>query len=348
VSYRQDSERARRGWRGPRVRYDLIKEAVVAVCVVALLVVGLSVLFGSPKVDAISFQSWAKAAPEDFVGTTLAELTGTSGTATYGPPYTNNTENAQSIGPISPQAWFGVHTPVNAPQDFVIAPLTAWAPLSTDLQKALQQWQSASADQQTSWGDAALNSDIAIQGTTVTLAPKPAESPAPGESAAPEASPAPAASTDTGPIPTMLSVMLATAQSGALDSQQINAPGAQYSTDSTKSLLYVADGEYQASVAEYYNLLGDQWGVMNQIGNWPGQPWLWWFTMWYKVPGPIRGGFDYSDLIVIAFAIPLLLVVFFLPLIPGLRNLPRWLGAYRIIWRPYYRQYGSARKRPPA
>jgi hypothetical protein len=343
VSYRDDNVRALRGWRGPRVRYDLIKEGLVALGVVALLTVGLSALFSAPKVDAISFQSWAKAAPDDFVGTTLAELTGTSGSATYGPPYTGDTENAQSIGPLSPQTWFGVNTPVNASADFVVAPLTAWAPLSKDLQAAVGQWQSATPDQQAAWSDAALNSDIAIDGSTVALSPKPESSPAPDASPAP--SPAPAQGTDTGPIPTMLSAMLAGAQSGALDSQSVNGPGHQYATDYTRSLLYIADGEYAASVGEYYNLLGDQWGVMNQIGNWPGQPWLWWFTMWYRVPGPIRAGFDYSDLIVIVFAMSMLLLVFFLPFIPGLRNLPRWLRAYRIIWRPYYRRYGDSRKR---
>jgi hypothetical protein len=345
VSYREDEGRARRGWRGPRVRYDLINEGLVALTVVALLTVGLSVLFSSPKVDAISFQGWAKAAPDDFVGTTLAELTGTSGSATYGPPYTGDSENAQSIGPFSPQTWFGANTPVNSAEDFVIAPLTAWAPLDGDLELAVGRWKSATADQQAAWGDAALNSDISIDGTTVTLAPKPVSSPAPDASPAPSTSPAGAQDADTGPIPTMLSAMLAGARSGALDSQSVNGPGRQYSTDYTKSLLYIADGTYAASVGESYNLLGDQWGVMNQIGNWPGQPWLWWFTMWYLVPGPIRASFDYSDLIVIVFAMTMLLLVLFMPFIPGLRNLPRWLRLYRIIWRPYYRQYGDSRER---
>jgi hypothetical protein len=337
VSYREDTERARRGWRGPRVRYDLITEGLVALVVVALLITGLAVLFGSPKVDSITFRGWATAAPNDFVATTLAELTGTSASATYGPPYTNDTENAQSIGPISPQTWFGVNTPIDAPVDFVIAPLTAWAPLNKDLQQAVDQWQAAGDGQRAAWGETALNSDVVIDGTTVTLSPKPQGSE--GQSGTQQ--------TDAGPIATMLSAMLAGATSGALDSQSVNGPANHYATDYTKSQLFIADGEYSASVAEYYNLLGDQWGVMNQIGNWPGQPWLWWFTMWYLVPGPIRASFDYSDLIVIVFAMAALFLVFFLPFIPGLRNLPRWLRAYRIIWRPYYRRYGIPRQRSP-
>ena len=84
---------------------------------------------------------------------------------------------------------------------------------------------------------------------------------------------------------------------------------------------------------------------MNQIGNWPGQPWLWWYTMWYQVPGPIRAALGYSDLDAIAYALPLLALVFFLPFIPGLRSLPRFLRVHRLIWRDYYRTYGAS-KRP--
>ena len=33
------------------------------------------------------------------------------------------------------------------------------------------------------------------------------------------------------------------------------------------------------------HLTGDQWGVMNETGSYPGQPWLWLYTLWYQVPG---------------------------------------------------------------
>ncbi len=233
MSYRKDDQRARRGWRGPRVRYDLIKEGLIALTAVALLTVGLSAMFGSPKVEAISFQSWAKAAPDDFVSTTLAELTRTSGSATYGPPYTGDTENAQSIGPFSPQTWLGVTTPVDSSEDFVIAPLTAWAPFEAGLQQAVERWTAATADQHAAWGDVALGSDISIDGTTVTLTPNPESSATPH--ASPTSSPARAQSADAGPIPAMLSAMLTGARSGALDAQSVNGPDRQYTTDYTRS-----------------------------------------------------------------------------------------------------------------
>ena len=37
------------------------------------------------------------------------------------------------------------------------------------------------------------------------------------------------------------------------------------------------------------NLLGSQWGMMNETGAYPGQAWLWLYTFWYQVPfGPYQ------------------------------------------------------------
>ncbi len=124
----------------------------------------------------------------------------------------------------------------------------------------------------------------------------------------------------------------------------MDAPGALYTNDHTGSLLNIADGGYAADAGAHYRLTGEDWGVMNQIGNWPGQPWLWWYTMWYEVPGPIRTTLGHSDLAAIAYALPLLALVFFLPFIPGLRSLPRLLRVHRLIWRDYYRTYGASKR----
>jgi hypothetical protein len=63
------------------------------------------------------------------------------------------------------------------------------------------------------------------------------------------------------------SSMLAMAQSGAMDSQLINDPGAAYSMNYTKSLLYLADSKYLGEIATKYSLQGAQWGVMNELGS---------------------------------------------------------------------------------
>ena len=43
-------------WKGPYRRYDLVREFVVALVVVALLTVGLAVVFGSPDRKPITLK----------------------------------------------------------------------------------------------------------------------------------------------------------------------------------------------------------------------------------------------------------------------------------------------------
>lgn len=68
----------------------------------------------------------------------------------------------------------------------------------------------------------------------------------------------------------------------------MGAPGALYTNDHTRSPLNIADGSYAADSGAYYGLTGEDWGVMNQIGNRPGRPWLWSYTMCTRCQGPIR------------------------------------------------------------
>ena len=114
-------------WSGPKRPYDLVKEFVIALAVVTLLTVVLAAVFSSPDEQQVTLGQWAKGAPSDFVATAAAELAGTSGTATYGAPYTHDRTAAQKIGPFAPQNWAGVTTPVDTAADFVIRPLQAAA-----------------------------------------------------------------------------------------------------------------------------------------------------------------------------------------------------------------------------
>ena len=124
-SRRAQNERDARPWAGPWREYDIIKEGVVAVLVVSLLAIGLAVIFGSPDDSALTIKRWAAAAPNDVVATAVTELDGTSGTATYGAPYTHTAGAAQKIGPVSLQHIAGVTIPVNAARDFVLGPLSS-------------------------------------------------------------------------------------------------------------------------------------------------------------------------------------------------------------------------------
>ena len=82
----------------------------------------------------------------------------------------------------------------------------------------------------------------------------------------------------------MLANELTLARSGALDTDLL-AQQPFYGTNFTKPLLFIEDGAYFVNKATAMGLTGSQWGVMNETGSYPGQPWLWLYTLWYQVPG---------------------------------------------------------------
>ena len=87
--------------------------------VILALTLGLSILLSSPDVPSVTVQSWAKVAPADFLATAATELNGTSGSATYGPPYNNGTGSVQKLL-FSPAQLVGVRQPLHPAQDFVL------------------------------------------------------------------------------------------------------------------------------------------------------------------------------------------------------------------------------------
>ena len=104
-----------------------------------------------------------------------------------------------------------------------------------------------------------------------------------------------------------------------------------YGTDFTKPLLFLEDGQYYANLATAMNLTGDQWGVMNETGSYPGQPWMWLYQLWYHVPGwENSANLDLIAIYMTGLATLLLLLV---PFIPGLRDIPRLIPLHRLIWR---------------
>ena len=74
-------------WHGAYVPYDILKEALVALLVVGVLIVGLTIIFSSPDEHPVTLKSWSANDPVDFAQTAITELDGTSAVATYGPPY---------------------------------------------------------------------------------------------------------------------------------------------------------------------------------------------------------------------------------------------------------------------
>jgi hypothetical protein len=300
-----------REWRGPKRRYDIVKEATAASMIALLLVILLSALLSSPDDPPVTVASWAKIAPADFIATSASELAGTSKSATYGPPYDHGTASVQHLF-VGWQLLAGVRQPIDASQTFVISPLSKIAPTDARLARALGVYQAASPSVQTGWDQAYLSAV-----THVTFRSGVPYIPA-------------ALLTKTGPVPMLVSSELTLARSGGLDADLL-AQHPFYGTDFTKPLLFLEDGNYFSSLATADHLTGTQWGVMNETGSYPGQPWLWLYTLWYQVPGfKTSPNVDMIAIYMTGLATVLLLAV---PFLPGLRDIPRLIPIHRLVWR---------------
>jgi hypothetical protein len=300
-------------WDGLTVRYDLFKEVAVCFVVVLVLAAGLAAIFSSPDDPAVTLKSWSIADPVDFVQTAITELDGTSGTATYGPPYTSTPGVAQTIGPVGLESLAGVRIPINTANDFVVDPLLT-LPSAPTLDAAVASFESAAPATKAQW-EAAFEKVAATASFNGQLQLRPGP---------------------YGPVGVMMMQLLAMARSGALDGALTSSPQL-YSTDYTKPLLFIADGAYLANVATAQHLSGEppQWGMMNETGNYPGQAWLWLYTFWYRVP-PYSTSSS-GDALVWATMMLLTLLLILVPFIPGLRSIPRWTRVYRLVWRRHYR-----------
>jgi hypothetical protein len=113
--------------------------------------------------------------------------------------------------------------------------------------------------------------------------------------------------------------LLAMARSGALDGALISTDRF-YQTNFTKALLFLADGTYVTNLAQQEHLLGGEWGMMNEAGNYPGQAWLWLYTLWYQIP-PFTTSSS-ADAQIWAIMALFSLVLICTPFIPGVRSLP--------------------------
>jgi hypothetical protein len=302
----------------PTREYDLVKEFVVAFAVVLGLTLLLAAVFSSPDRRAITLRSWAAAAPNDVVATATAELAGTSASATYGPPY-NSAADGQQIGPVPLAKWIGVHVPINSAYDLVITPLRQQTG-DPALASAVRQWQATPPAQRTKQAQAYADALAAVPG----------------------GNPRRVSAGSYGPVPELAGGLLRLARSGGLDSA-LTPESSFYAADQTKALLLLSDGAYLENQARAENLGGDQWGMMNEVGNYPGQPWMWLYTFWYQIePFSSSGN---ADALVWGLMVLLSLGFVFLPYLPGVRSLPRYLGVHRLIWRSY-RATAASRERP--
>lgn len=306
------SERSRKQYGSSRmVEADLVKELAWALAAVAVLVLLLAAFFSSPDEPTLTAQQVALRNPIELETTALHILDGENAVASYGPPYNQGSGSLQSIGGFAPQAWAGVTIPVDASKVFVLDPLRRMRYLDPALGPALAVFESASPALQRKWETAYLKAlgEATVQSGQVVL---------PGVSA--------------GPLPTLITAYLNLARTGALEAT-INLSSRVYQTDFTRALLLLQGTPLQTKAAGQ-NLLGNQWGMMKEPGSYPGAVWLWFYTLLYQIP-PYNSS-PAGDLLVgltVGLATLLLLLV---PWIPGLRDIPRVIPVYRLIWRRHY------------
>jgi len=322
----QSDDVAAQEWQGPWRRYDIVKEGVIAVVVVSLLTLGLAAVFSSPDDAVLTFKGWATSAPDNFYATTVAELAGTSESASYGPPYNSNGDGV-AVGPVNLQKMMGVRIPVDPAVDFVITPLSSQQqPVA--VAAALKVWQAADADQQAAWATACDDAIAATADDEGNLDVTAVEQ------------------GDYGPVPALAQGLTDMATSGAYDGI-LMAQGGFYQLDYTKQILFMGDGSYLDDAATAANLQGNTWGMMNETGSWPGQAWLWGYSLWYQLPifnaADDATGFTATltsgaDAIIFYIMAVLSLLLVLLPFIPGLRSIPRWIPVHRLVWKDYYRR----------
>jgi hypothetical protein len=314
-------------WKGRYYPYDLVKELCIAVGVITLLALVLTIVFSSPDDKPSTISQWSRQLPQNFVGTASAELAGTSPTATYGPPYNHNGEGTQAWF-LKPQKWLGVSHPIDTEHDYVIGPLET-IPNDPALTAALAQYKAASEKQKKQWAEAYAKpfeeiaaaeeegkkppETVFVDEATGTVTVKP--------------------SGDAGPVPVMMNSLLALAKSGGVDGSLLTSKQF-FQTDYTKPLLFMADGGLLEERAEAQHLLGEQWGMMNETGSYPGQAWLWLYALWYQVE-PFKSS-ENADLLVMMIMGVLSLAFICIPFIPVINRIPRWVPLYKLIWKEHY------------
>jgi hypothetical protein len=301
----------------PMKPYDLLREGLVVFGVVAVVIVLLAAVFGSPDYPPLTAQDVARNQPVAYLKLVTEYLAGTSDLQTYGPPYTKDPDNAQRILGIAPANVLGVAIPVDARRDFVLKPLAGLAVIRPAVKVALGQFQAAADSVRAGWikdYTAALDSATVVD-RSVRL---------------------PAG--DYGPVPVLMDGMLDLARAGFMEGALDAGSRQPYVLDNTKALLFL-QGDLESRVAGALDMQGGQWGISHETGNYPGAWWLWPYTFLYQIP--VIANSPNADVLVGALMGLIFGVLLFLPVIPGLNRLPHGLRVYRVIWRDWYRERGG-------
>jgi hypothetical protein len=341
-------------WRGPERPYDLIAEGTIAVILVTFLCILAAILWGSPNGgltypggpkspagQAFSARYWDTSDPSDLAQTAVQELAGGTTTAGYGPPFNQTTGASQQIIGIQPaeiaKAIFGLTLPINTANNFVLAPVSQLAaPSSPAVAAAVSLYKAAGGDlspgaaadqvassRQMTWLN---NYAKALSGSSAKFTPTSITVP----------------KGNYGPVPIIITAELAIANNGSLDGY-LQGSQQQLSTNTSMGTMLFSDGTLWSTIAQAQGIAGSQWGVMNELWNFPGQVWLWLYSGMYQIPALNPSDNANLDLLMILFGF---LLPMFAPWIPVINRIPRWIPLYKIIYRKYYAS--TAGGPPPA
>lgn len=302
----------------PMNPYDLIREGLIVFGVLAVLVFVLAIILGSPDYPTVRAEDIANRQPIAYLKTSATILAGNSEIQDYGPPYNKDNANAQEVFGVAPATWFGETIPVNPIQDFILKPLKELAVIDTNVASALQTYEAASPNQQQSWVQAYITG---LNKATLKN----------GEVQIPAG--------DYGPVPVMMKGMLDLGRAGLLEGALESSTRLPYTLNFTHSLLYF-QGDVYHNVAASLNMLGETWGISHETGPYPGAWWLWPYTFLYQVP-PMSNSPNGDLQVVLIVLVGLVFVPIFLPFIPILNRIPRWLGVYKLIWRDWYKGHSK-------
>ena len=256
-------------------------------------------------------------------------------TAGYGPPFNQTTGASQEIIGIKPaeiaKAIFGLTLPINTANNFVLAPVSQLAaPSSPAVAAAVSLYKAAGGDlspgaagdqvassRQMTWLN---NYAKVLSGSSAKFTPTSITVP----------------KGNYGPVPIIIAAELAIANNGSLDGY-LQGSQQQLSTNTTMGTMFFSDGTLWETIAEAQGIAGDQWGVMNELWNFPGQVWLWLYAGMYQIPALNASNNANLDLdvgllmVLFGFLLPM-----FAPWIPVINRIPRWIPLYKIIYRKYY------------
>jgi hypothetical protein len=276
------------------VRHVFWKYPIISVALLVVVAI-LAAAVGSPNYPRDTIAGVSKADPGGAVLAFTMELDGTSSSAA----------NAQEFGMGDPG------------QVFVLNPLRQYAPLlGSEVQQAIDTYDAASADQQQKW---AANYDQAL-GTIM---------PSGGSdmgTSSPDYTKLNTLKGDFGTVPALDQADLQLAQEGYLEEYlQSVDPGHSFHLVN----IWLYDHPQMLNTAVDQGLTDDQWGMVKERGFSVG-PWYLFVPAVFHVyfPQGTEGpGFVFWNLLFAA------ILLFIVPLVPGVRDLPRYLKLYRFIYR---------------